>query len=55
MANEDTTIEVFGTSWRPDCKRAKHFPGEQRVPYKWRDLESGPDVVRYVEEVNDGK
>ena len=46
---------MFGNSWCPDCKRAKHFLGKQRGPYKWRDLESGPDAVHYVEEVNDRK
>jgi glutaredoxin len=26
-------IVVYSTVWCPDCKRAKKFFGEQRVPY----------------------
>jgi hypothetical protein len=25
------TITLYGTGWRPDCKRSKQFFGEQRV------------------------
>ena len=55
MDDDSSNIVVFGAPWCPDCKRAKQFLGEQRVPYEWRDRESDEDAVRYVEEVNNGK
>jgi glutaredoxin len=28
-------IKVYGASWCPDCRRAKRFLGDQRVPFEW--------------------
>ena len=47
-------ILVYGTAWCPDCKRAKKFFGEQRVPYLNVDIEKDPEAMAYVEEVNRG-
>ena len=49
------TIQVYGASWCPDCRRAKRFLGEQRVAFEWHDIEAEPDGVRVVEERNAGK
>jgi thioredoxin reductase (NADPH) len=46
---------VYGASWCPDCRRAKKFLADQRVPYSWHDIEGDPDGVRVVQERNDGK
>lgn len=48
-------IEVFGTQWCGDCKRAKQFFGEQRVHYSFTDVDVDADGLAYVEEVNGGK
>ncbi|MFO7943168.1 MAG: FAD-dependent oxidoreductase [Anaerolineales bacterium] len=48
-------IIVYGTTWCPDCKRAKQFFGDQRIEYRWVDIEQNPEAMAYVEEVNDGK
>ncbi|HEX6331718.1 MAG TPA: FAD-dependent oxidoreductase [Actinomycetota bacterium] len=48
-------IKVYGASWCPDCRRAKRFLGDQRVPFEWHDIEIDPDGVRIVQERNDGK
>jgi thioredoxin reductase (NADPH) len=47
-------IRIYGASWCPDCRRAKKFLGDQRVPYEWHDIESDPDGVRIVQERNNG-
>jgi len=52
--NADTII-VYSTVWCPDCKRAKRFLGEQRVPYVNIDIEKDADAMAFVEKVNDGK
>jgi len=48
-------IVVYSTVWCPDCKRAKKFFGEQRMPYTNIDIEQDPEAMAFVEKVNDGK
>jgi thioredoxin reductase (NADPH) len=48
-------IEVFGTQWCGDCKRAKQFFGEQRIHYRFTDVDMDPEGLAYVEKVNAGK
>ena len=48
-------IVVYGTNWCPDCKRAKQFFGEQRVHYRFVDVDVDHEGLAYVEEVNGGK
>jgi thioredoxin reductase (NADPH) len=48
-------IVVYSTVWCPDCKRAKKFFGEQRVPYVNIDIEQDAEAMAYVEKVNQGK
>ena len=48
-------IKVYGAPWCPDCRRAKQFLGEQRVPYDWIDVDADPDGLRVIEQVNNGK
>ncbi|MGH2596656.1 MAG: FAD-dependent oxidoreductase [Actinomycetota bacterium] len=47
-------IRIYGASWCPDCRRAKKFLGDQRIPYEWHDIETDPDGVRIVQERNNG-
>src|ERR1043165_1193268 len=48
------TIVLYGTTWCPDCKRAKQFFGDQRIPYENVDIEQNPEAMAYVEQVNHG-
>ncbi len=47
-------ITVYSTVWCPDCKRAKKFFGEQRMPYVNIDIEQDPEAMAFVERVNHG-
>jgi thioredoxin reductase (NADPH) len=47
-------IKVYGASWCPDCRRAKRFLGDQRVPFEWHDIEQDPEGVQIVQERNNG-
>jgi len=49
------TIVVYSTVWCPDCKRAKRFFGEQRVPYVNIDIEQDTEAMAFVEKVNDAR
>jgi thioredoxin reductase (NADPH) len=53
MAQE--RIKVYGAPWCPDCRRAKQFLGEQRVPYDWIDIDEDPQAAAFVREKNNGK
>jgi thioredoxin reductase (NADPH) len=55
MPGTPDTIVVYGTTWCPDCKRAKQFFSEHRVPYTWIDIEEDSQAMDYVREVNRGK
>jgi len=48
-------IVMYGTTWCPDCKRAKRFLGQQRIQYDWVDVEQDPQAMRLIEEINQGK
>ncbi len=51
----EANITVYGAPWCPDCKRAKQFLGEQRVPYKWVDIDQDEEARQYVQQANKGK
>ena len=51
----EAKITVYGAPWCPDCKRAKQFLGEQRVPYNWVDIDQDESGRQYVQQANDGK
>ncbi|MCH7624523.1 MAG: FAD-dependent oxidoreductase [Chloroflexi bacterium] len=51
----DDKIIVYGAPWCPDCRRAKQFLGEQRIPYSWVDIDEDEEARSYVQGVNDGK
>ncbi|MCI0551578.1 MAG: FAD-dependent oxidoreductase [Anaerolineae bacterium] len=47
-------ITVYSTVWCPDCKRAKKFLAEHRVPYENVDIEHDEKAMSFVEKVNNG-
>jgi thioredoxin reductase (NADPH) len=47
-------IKVYSTVWCPDCKRAKKFLGEHRIPYENIDIEQDENAMAFVEKVNHG-
>jgi thioredoxin reductase (NADPH) len=51
----DGKIRLYGASWCSDCKRAKRFLGDQRVPFEWHDIEHDPEALDVVHVRNDGK
>lgn len=55
MEHDEGSIIIYSTVWCPDCKRAKRFFGEQRVPYINVDIEQDPEGMAFVERANNGK
>src|SRR5258707_6230602 len=52
---QPSTITMYGTTWCQDCKRAKQFFGEHRIPYEFIDVDQDLDGLRLVEKTNAGK
>lgn len=50
-----TEITMYSTTWCQDCKRAKKFCGEHRVPYELIDVDQDADGLRVVQQANAGK
>jgi thioredoxin reductase (NADPH) len=50
----DDIIKVYGASWCSDCRRAKRFLGDQRIPFEWHDIEQEPQYLEIVHERNNG-
>ena len=51
--NEDK-IKVYGTTWCPDCVRAKQVLVRHSVSYEWIDISGDAEARAYVEKVNRG-
>jgi len=49
-----TQVTVYGAPWCPDCKRAKRFLAEQRIPYDWVDIDQDAEGLQHVEELQKG-
>ncbi len=48
-------IVIYGAEWCPDCKRSKAFLAEQRIAFRYVDLEKHPDANDVVLDLNHGK
>jgi thioredoxin reductase (NADPH) len=48
-------IVLYGAAWCPDCRRSKAFLGDQRIAYRYVDLEIHPEELQTVLELNEGK
>ena len=49
-----TQIQMYGTSWCPDCLKAKQIFNKHNVTYAWHDIEQDEQACIYVEKVNSG-
>jgi thioredoxin reductase (NADPH) len=47
-------IAVYGAPWCPDCRRSKAFLMEQRIPFRWIDIDTDADGLRFVEDLQGG-
>jgi mycoredoxin len=48
------TIVVYGTTWCPDCVRAKRVLAQHNAAYQWIDITEDPDAAAYVQQLNVG-
>ena len=51
----DKQIQLYGAPWCPDCLRSKQFLNEQRISFRWIDVDQDPDALAYIQNINGGK
>ena len=50
----DDKIKVYGTTWCPDCVRAKRVLTDKSAAFDWIDISNDEKARSYVEKVNNG-
>ncbi len=50
----DNKIIIYGTTWCPDCIRAKRVLNDKSVMFDWIDISNNEEARAYVEKVNKG-
>ena len=50
----DDQIKIYGTSWCPDCARAKQVFNKLKVSFEWIDIDQDKNSAAYVEKINRG-
>jgi mycoredoxin len=54
MESNSSEIIIYGTTWCGDTRRARAFFDQNKIPYKWIDIDTNPEARKYVESVNRG-
>jgi mycoredoxin len=50
----DAQIKIYGTSWCPDCARAKLVFNKLKVSFEWINIDQDKNSAAYVEKINRG-
>ena len=45
---------MYGTNWCGDCRRAKLFFSEHRIPYNWVNVDEDREASDLITEMNNG-
>ena len=54
MFMPDAVIQMYGTTWCPDCIRAKQVLKRHNIAYDFHDIGEDKKALAYVEQVNKG-
>lgn len=47
-------IQIYGTRWCGDCRRALRILDERQVAYDWIDIDQNPEAEVFVKQTNRG-
>ena len=50
----DTVVNMYGTTWCPDCIRVKQVLSKNKVAFIFHDIGKDKEALTYVEKVNKG-
>ncbi|MBM2827218.1 MAG: mrx1 [Dehalococcoidia bacterium] len=51
----ESQIVMYGTTWCPDCTRAKRFLDQREIQYKWINVDADQEGLQLVLRINHGK
>jgi thioredoxin reductase (NADPH) len=52
--NNEPVMTVYGAAWCPHCKRVKKFLAGHRVRYTYIDIDTNPEAIGRLKELQDG-
>ena len=47
-------IIIYGTEWCGDCRRARRFLDQHKIPYQWINIDRDREAERFVLATNGG-
>jgi mycoredoxin len=47
-------IKMYGTSWCPDCARAKQVFNKLKITFDWVDIDKDKQAAAEVQKINNG-
>ena len=50
----ESKIIIYGSDWCGDCRRARRFFEQHKIPYEWINIDRDRKAEAYVREVNRG-
>ena len=50
----ESKIIIYGSDWCGDCRRARRFFDQHKIPYEWINIDRDRQAEVYVREVNRG-
>jgi glutaredoxin-like protein len=50
----EPSIVVYGADWCGDCRRARRFLNQNKIEFRWVNIEQDKEGEQYVLQVNKG-
>src|ERR1043165_6148688 len=54
ISADEPVMTVYGAPWCPHCKRVKKFLAAHRVRYAFVDIDTDPQAIAQLKELQDG-
>lgn len=54
MSDSQVEIVMYGTTWCYDSRRARAIFDQNKIPYRWIDIDQDMEARKFVEQVNNG-
>ena len=48
-------IVIYGAAWCPDARRARRFLDDQKLDYRWIDIDEDDEALDFVRRTNGGQ
>jgi mycoredoxin len=54
MDEPSEIIIIYGTEWCGDCRRARRFLDQHKIPYQWINIDRDREAEQFVRATNGG-